>query len=424
MTIAKVLDKKKMIKTGENAGRYHVKIRVTKTVDKRTIQKYFLTGVYATEAEWRKIDGNPGKDKSLQKKQTIISDLYEKGKEIIRVNPYVDFEAFENQITSKGGLKDPLGLMQTYVDELNEAGRVGTRDYYKSALSCFKEYLTKRCGGKMFFASVTPEWLMKWEKWMTADRTEDKKIIKGRSITTVGMYAIALRRIFNLAMSKKYKIIGKDLYPFGEGAYVIPTARGRKLALTEAQKDRLLKFSTLDIKARKGVDFWIFSYFCNGMNMADVCNLRFKNLPDGLIIFDRAKTRFTQRKKKDIIVISREEIQRVIETWGNKPGEMNDYVFPVLREGLSPQQQADRIHDFIDEINQGLSRAVAEMSVKGAFPKITTYSARHTSATIMRNKGASIEFIQEALGHADSKTTQVYLDSFDLETKTKYSNLL
>lgn len=411
MTIAKVLDKKKMIKTGENTGRYHVKIRITRTVDKRTIQKYFLTGVYATESEFKKITGNPGKDKALQSKQTIVTDLYEKGKEIIRLNPFVDFETFENQLTSKGGFKDPLGLMQTYIDELNESGRVGTRDYYKSALSCFQEYAKEKYGGKIFFASVTAAWLMKWEKWM---------LEKSRSITTVGMYAIAMRRIFNLAASDQYKTIGKDLYPFGEGKYVIPAAKGRKLALTEDQKNLLLNFKTLNIVARKGVDFWIFSYFCNGMNMADVCNLRFKNLPEGLVIFDRTKTRYTQRKKRDIVVISREEIQRVIETWGNKSGEPNDYVFPVLREGLTPQQEADRIHDFIDDINKGLKLACEALKL----PKITTYSARHTSATIMRNKGASVEFIQEALGHADSKTTQDYLDSFDLETKKKYSGML
>lgn len=411
MTLAKVLDKKKRIKTGENTGRFHVKIRLTKTVDKRTIQKYFLTGIFATEKEFEKITGNPGKDLALQAKQTLLNEFYEKGKAIIKHNPFVDFDTFENQLTSKGSFKDPLGLMQTYINELDEEGRVGTRDYYKQALSSFEDYAAEKCGGKIFFASVTPKFLMAYEKWM---------VDKGRSITTVGMYCIAMRRIFNLAASDRYKIIAKDLYPFGEGKYVIPASKGRKLALTEGEKNRLLNYKTLNIVSRKAVDFWIFSYFCNGMNMADVCRLRFKNLPEGFVIFDRTKTQRTQRKKSSIVVISREEIQRVIETWGNKPGDSKDYVFPVLREGLTPQQEADRIHDFIAEINEGLKTACVDLKL----PKITTYSARHTSATVMRNKGASIEFIQEAMGHADSKTTQDYLDSFDLETKRKYSGLL
>lgn len=409
MTISRVLDKKKKITKGENIGRYHIKIRLTRTIDKVTTQKYFLTGVYATEKEFEKITGNPGKDQALQAKQTIVNDLYEKGKEILKHNPFIDFESFGNQLTSKGSFQDPLGLMQTYVNELDEAGRVGSRDYYKTALSCFQEYIKEKCGGKIFFATVTDKWLMRWEAWM---------IDRGRSITTVGMYAIAMRRVFNMAI--RLKIIPAELYPFGEGKYVIPSAQGRKLALDEAQKNLLLSYKTLNIVARKGVDFWIFSYFCNGMNLADVCYLKFRDLPEGFIVFHRTKTKLTQRAKKPIVVISRAEVKQIIDTWGNKSDDPNEYVFPVLREGLTPQQESDRIHDFIAEINAGLKIACEKLKL----PKITTYSARHTYATILKNKGASLAFLKESLGHADEKTTESYVDSFDLETKRKYANLL
>jgi integrase/recombinase XerD len=410
MTIAKVLDKKKMTTTGENNGRYHVKIRITRTVEKQTIQKYFCTGIYATEEEFKRIIGNPGKDKELQVKQSKLNALHEKAKEIVALNPFVDFETFENQLTSKGGFKDPLGLFQSYIDELDEAGRIGSRDSYKQALSCFQEYADQKHNGKLSFAMITGPWLMRWERWM---------LERGRSVTTVRIYAISLRRVFNLAI-QRWKYITSDIYPFGEDKYVIPSSPGRKLALTEDQKNSLLKFATLNITARKGVDFWIFSYFCNGMNMADVCHLRSQDLPDGLVIFNRTKTIFTQRRKKPVVVISRKEIQEIIERWGNKSAAPSSYVFPVLREGLNPAQVKDRIHDFINEVNEGLAIACEALKL----PKITSYSARHTYATIIRNKGASVEFIQEALGHSDTKTTQSYLDSFDLDTKRKYSNML
>lgn len=413
MTIAKVLDKKKMTTTGENKGRYHIKIRLTRTIEKRTIQKYYCTGIYATPEEYEKIAWNPGKDKELQQKQTELNAIYEKAKEIVKNNPFVDFESFENQLTSKGSLKDPLGLFQTYINELDEEGRIGTRDTYKQALSCFQEYTNEKHGRTLSFGMVTPKWLMRWEKWM---------IDRSRSVTTVKIYAECMRRIFNLAINR-WKVVPAETYPFGEAKedkYVVPSASGRKLALSEDQKNKLLKFATLDIKARKGVDFWTFSYFCNGMNMTDVCHLKFKDLPDGFVIFDRQKTLFTQRKKKSIVVISRAEIKEIIDRWGNKTGGQNEYVFPVLREGLSPQQVKDRIHDFIAEVNEGLGIACKKLGL----PQITTYSARHTYATIAKNKGASIEFLKEALGHSDVRTTENYLDSFDLETKRKIANLL
>ena len=56
--------------------------------------------------------------------------------------------------------------------------------------------------------------------------------------------------------------------------------------------------------------------------------------------------------------------------------------------------------------------------------KITTYSARHSFATMLKRGGAPLEFISESLGHGDLKTTENYLDSFEDETKEKYANIL
>lgn len=215
------------------------------------------------------------------------------------------------------------------------------------------------------------------------------------------------------------------MYPFGENRhedkYTVPSAQGRKLALSEDEKNKILKYATLNIQRRKSVDFWIFSYFCNGMNMTDICHLRFRDISDGFIVFDRMKTRYTRRKKKSIVVISRPEIKAIIERWGNPQVGADEYVFPVLRDGLTDSQVKDRIHDFIAEINTGLKEACRE-DLK--IQEVTTYSARHTYATILKNKGASMSFLKEALGHTDERTTENYLDSFDVETKRKMANLL
>ena len=45
---------------------------------------------------------------------------------------------------------------------------------------------------------------------------------------------------------------------------------------------------------------------------------------------------------------------------------------------------------------------------------VTTYTSRHSWATICKKLGFSIEIIAECLGHKyGNKTTAVYLDSFD-----------
>ena len=48
-----------------------------------------------------------------------------------------------------------------------------------------------------------------------------------------------------------------------------------------------------------------------------------------------------------------------------------------------------------------------------------TYSARHSWATIAKNEGIPISLISEGLGHTSEKTTQIYLNSFAVDTLNK-----
>jgi integrase/recombinase XerD len=60
----------------------------------------------------------------------------------------------------------------------------------------------------------------------------------------------------------------------------------------------------------------------------------------------------------------------------------------------------------------------------GIEKNVTTYTARHSFSTVLKRSGASIEYISEALGHSDTKTTENYLDSFENNVKKEYSKSL
>ena len=81
---------------------------------------------------------------------------------------------------------------------------------------------------------------------------------------------------------------------------------------------------------------------------------------------------------------------------------------------MTPTQQRDRIKEFTRDVNSGVRSIVAETGINA---DITTYSARHSFSTVLKRSGASIEFISEALGHTDVKTTESYLDSFENDMK-------
>lgn len=138
--------------------------------------------------------------------------------------------------------------------------------------------------------------------------------------------------------------------------------------------------------------------------------------------FERVKTESTMRSDpKPITVYITENMWRIIDRWGNRDKNPNNYIFPILEPGLTPLRQYELVQLFVSFVNEWMRRIAAKL---GITKKITTYVARHTFSTVLKRSGASTEFIQEALGHTDLKTTENYLDSFEKEVKKEYANRL
>jgi len=73
---------------------------------------------------------------------------------------------------------------------------------------------------------------------------------------------------------------------------------------------------------------------------------------------------------------------------------------------------------FTSSINDWMAKIRKKLGIEKS---VTTYVARHTFSTVMKRSGASTEFIQEALGHTNIKTTENYLDSFEKEVKKEFA---
>ncbi|RYE36608.1 MAG: site-specific integrase, partial [Sphingobacteriales bacterium] len=213
-------------------------------------------------------------------------------------------------------------------------------------------------------------------------------------------------------------------YPFGRRKYQIPAARKVKKALEMSDVEKIYYYneSKLSQSEQRSRAYWLFSYFGNGMNPKDIASLKYDNLQDDYLIYERAKTERSLREDpKPITIFLNEDMKAIIERWGNKPALPNQYIFPVLHPGSTPLRQYTLIQNFVRAINDCMQRILDDLKID---KKATTYVARHTFSTILKKSGASTEQIQEALGHTDIKTTEHYLDSFDKETKKELASQL
>jgi integrase/recombinase XerD len=158
------------------------------------------------------------------------------------------------------------------------------------------------------------------------------------------------------------------------------------------------------------------------MNPKDIACLKYKNIQSEYIVFERSKTeRALRSDPKPITVFVNDDMKRIIERWGNKNNSPNNYIFPIMEHGISPLRQYELMQLFVSFINNWMKHILKNLKID---KKGTTYVARHTFSTVLKRSGASTEYIQEALGHSDIKTTENYLDSFEKEVKKEFSQRL
>lgn len=75
-------------------------------------------------------------------------------------------------------------------------------------------------------------------------------------------------------------------------------------------------------------------------------------------------------------------------------------------------------------ITRAINKRMKEVGEQLGIGNISTYTARHSFATVLKRAGTNIAYISESLGHQDLKTTENYLASFEREERQKNAELL
>lgn len=333
-----------------------------------------------------------------------LQEILGRAGEIIRKMDRFSFNAFENRFGIHKNVQ--TDKVTAYFDNIirsyRQEGRIGTANAYLTSKNCLETFYPG-----LRFEDVTVDFLRSFEHWMIVE--------KNRSPSTVGIYLRSLRFIINHAIDAGV-INREDNYPFGKRKYQIPEARNVKKALSSNELKAIYQFEafprSLPDKAR---DMFLFSFFGNGINMKDIALLKFSNIQDDKIIYTREKSKNTKRtKSKGIVIIIIPELETIINKWKVAPSDKEDYIFPILKKGMSEEEIHWRVKQFTKDVNKGLKQIGESI---GLDRNLTTYFARHSFATALKQSGTSLAEISESLGHSSLKTTESYLDSFDDTSK-------
>ncbi|MBN2480448.1 MAG: site-specific integrase [Bacteroidales bacterium] len=384
-------------------GLYNVKFRVT---HKRK-QVYYNAGVDLSLNEWYAMTTTRKKD-LLEQKGLIQLGFDGIKSHIIALIKNGNFSYDKlNARLSRGMQNSILTAFYNKIEKLNKNGQVGTAGWYLCTVKNIEKFIIK----DLKFSDINKTWLQKYENFLIE---EDK------SRTTISMYMRAIRAIMNDA--KEEDVITNAEYPFGKGKdkFKIQNWTGRKMALSLSQIDEVLKYPLVTETERKCRDLWLFMYLCNGISVNDLLRLRYSNIKDSEVRFYRKKTTRTNPDQKEIAATLLPQMQTIIEKWGNSDRKPTNYIFPFLYGDITPIDEKRIVKNLTKLINDKLTKIGQDLG----YGNISTYTARHSFATVLKRSGTNIAFISESLGHSNQKTTESYLDSFEKEERQKNAELL
>lgn len=383
------------------AGLCKVSIRITYNRKKR----YYATDLMLEVDVFEKAINSKRKTEVQKGIYSKIDSFESKALNIIKSLNSFTFNKFEELYFTNRDSTDSIAFaFDKYIKELTLENRIGTAVSYQSAINSIESF---QAGLK--FADIDKAKLMKYENWMLKN---------GKSKATIGIYLRSLRTIYNTAK------IDKSNYPFGStnSKYTIPTGKNTKKALTLEEVSMIFNYKAeAKSKLEMAKDYWIFMYLCNGMNIKDLCLLKYKNIDGDVLRYQRAKTKRSKQDEEMIVVSLKKETKKIISKWGQKSISPDSYIFPHLINGLTSVREREIYQQLTKTINKYIKRIAKELLIN---KEITTYFARHSFATILKNSGVSVEFISEMLGHGDVKTTKSYLAGFETETIHKTTDAL
>lgn len=390
-TISVVCYKYKSLKNGESP--------IMLQVSQAGKRKYQSLGISIDPVYWdfTKCKPKPNCPNGDFIQKIVLDKLTEQQKQILELT--ANLKVITPTIllnVNKSSVKEKT-VGEFYADLLlhyKQTDKVGNRLIYKMSYNSIKSFSKGRLN--ILFADIDVNWLNKYEKWLR---------LKNNKETTMSLLFRTLRSSYNKALVAKCAV--RTTYPFEEFKVSKFDVKTKKRAIS---KEDMLKIMQIDLSAEVesvsfARDIFIFSYLCGGINFTDIANLKSENIINGRLEYVRQKTgqklsfKLSQEASLILSRYSRFLIPR-------------GYLFPILdkKAHITAIQKQNRIHKILARMNKDLKTIAQLAEIKS---NISSYTSRHSFGTILKNSGVNVALISEAMGHADLKTTMIYLDSFD-----------
>lgn len=278
-----------------------------------------------------------------------------------------------------------FSFMQMQIKRLLDVNRIGTARTYMATLNSFRRF---RHGEDLDFDSVSMEMMEMYESYL-----QEKGLLRN----TTSFYLRTFRTIYNMAAEQRI-MVAKSIFDRVYTGFDKTCKRAVSIEYIKAIKRLdLSSFPSLEF-AR---DIFMFSFYMRGMPFVDIAYLKKSDLKNGFVIYCRRKTH--RRLTIEWGPLMQDIVRRYSVDAENTP-----FLLPLIKEvNGDERRQYERMERKVNRCLKVVARMV------GLNIPLTMYVARHSWASIARNKNIPLSVISEGMGHDSEKTTQIYLASLD-----------
>ena len=276
-----------------------------------------------------------------------------------------------------------FNFMQGVISQLQHMGRQRTSETYSATLRSFMQF---RDNKDILLEDINSETMQMYEAYLQN---------RGLTKNTTSFYMRILRSVYNRAIENEL-ITNRN--PFKYVYTGVDKTIKRAIPLKTIKQIKNLNLSlqpSLDFTR----DMFMFSFYTRGMSFIDMAYLKKKDLSKGILSYRRRKT------GQQLFVRWEKCMQEIIEKYDNPH---SSYLLPIIKPINGDERT--QYQNAMCLVNRKLKIIGRMVDIQ---QPLTMYSARHSWASVAKNKNIPISVISEGMGHDSEMTTQIYLASLD-----------
>lgn len=276
--------------------------------------------------------------------------------------------------------KNVMDFMTDVIAKLQQEGRMGTAHVYQSTSNRVKEFIGER---PLKFSEINPAWLNAFQHYLLARQLR---------WNTISTYMRMLRAVYFRAVDMGGAPERNRLF---NGVYT-GTHATVKRALNAATFRRMQTAFPENKSLENARMLFLLLFMLRGIPFVDLVFMRRCDLNGDTISYRRRKTGIL------LTIRVEPEAMKLIRQLQN-PDTASPYLFPLIQH--PGQDEYRQYQHALRTFNYRLRKIANRL---GGGVCLSSYTARHSWATIANYRDYQAELICNAMGHSSVKVTETY----------------